>query len=249
MYKTIKIIPRKFFSGIKHFSRLQLNKLNTFKIVQSTASEEDLLTQGGGERQAAPNLNGIRSDHIARYKLATRFIPNKAVILDMACGAGYGSYLLATKTKCRRILAVDLSKDAIEYARRYYNSLKIEHRQEDCLMTSLDPEGFDVAVCFETLEHIKEGRKLLIRFFKTIKPGGRLILSSPNQLRMPFNPKRFPFHVRHYTAKELANLIKSVGFSVEKIYSQNVILSKSICSGPEGLFLIFVCKKPFFAES
>ncbi len=58
-----------------------------------------LLASGDGQRQAAPNLKGIRPDHVARYELAARFIPENGVVLDMACGVGYGAYILARKAR------------------------------------------------------------------------------------------------------------------------------------------------------
>lgn len=214
------------------------------KVACQHVFEADQIAQGGGERQAAPTVDGIRSDHVARYELAVKFIPENAVILDMACGVGYGSNIFATKTDCELVLAVDRSEDAIEYARQYYNSPKIVYRQDDCSTTPLDPESFDVAASFETIEHIKEDKKLLNLFFKVLKQGGKLILSTPNQLKMIYTSERFPFHVRHYTPAELTDLLESVGFSVDKVFSQPDSASKTINLGSEGQYLIFICSKP-----
>ena len=54
------------------------------------------------ERQEATKLSGIRPDHILRYKLAAKIIKAKKLtnlVIDVACGVGYGSYILADYTK------------------------------------------------------------------------------------------------------------------------------------------------------
>lgn len=199
---------------------------------------------GGGERQAAPNLQGIRADHVGRYQLATQFVVPSADILDMACGVGYGAYLLAKETDCKAITAVDINADAIEYGKAHYNSHKIRYFQEDCLNISFPENTFDTIVSFETIEHIKEDFLLMQRFYSFLKPGGKLLLSTPNQTRMPFSPGSFPFHVRHYTPKELEDVVKKSGLYISNIFSQPDNQSSKVIKGWDGLFNIVVCCKP-----
>ena len=199
---------------------------------------------GGGERQAAKTLEGIRDDHLGRYEFAASYIPNNANVLDMACGIGYGSCILARQTDCSSILSIDISEDAIAYAKEYYASEKISYRQGDCLTTSLEKESYEAIVSFETIEHIENDQALFIRFSECLKPGGRLILSTPNQLIMPFDEDVFPFHIKHYTPTELTSLVESSGLKILEIFSQPDNTSKHMVNGWNGKFNILVCSKP-----
>src|SRR5579883_2152764 len=62
--------------------------------------------------------SGRRSDaHLARYMLARRFLPSKGLVLDAACGLGYGSAILAHRAPGVRIIGLDASAFAVDYAR------------------------------------------------------------------------------------------------------------------------------------
>ena len=180
---------------------------------------------------------------MARYEFAADFVSEGAKVLDLACGVGYGSYILATTTKCQRVLAIDISKEAIEYARQYYSSPKITYCQGDCLSIALEVATFDIVVSFETIEHIQQPGLLLSRFFTVLKPGGKLILSTPNELAMPFKRRKYPFHVRHYTPEEITGLVRGAGFSIEKVFSQSSKLLFVPTSGWGGGYIILVCLK------
>jgi len=171
---------------------------------------EDSKAAAGGERQASPSIDGIRADHRVRYEFALQFIQQSAKILDVACGVGYGSYIIANQSKCKSIMAVDNSEDAITYARKYYSSPRIEYRLGDCLTIYLELECFDIVVCFETIEHIKNDIHLLMKFHGALKPQGMLLCSTPNQEKIPFSYNTHPFHIKHYTNEEFKKLLAEV---------------------------------------
>lgn len=207
-------------------------------------NEEASRAFGGGERQAAATLGNIRADHRARYEFAATYVQPKSRILDMACGVGYGSYILASQTDCESILSIDISADAIDYATRHWSHPKITYLCDDCLVTPLEHESFDFAITFETIEHIQEYPGLLDRFYQVLIPGGRLILSTPNQLYMPFSQERFPFHIRHFTPDELQSLIADAGFKFIGVFSQPNRRRKLIVDGWKGVFNILIAEKP-----
>ena len=210
---------------------------------QSELATEVRIATAGGERQASPSLEGIRADHRGRYAFAIQFIVQGAQVLDLACGVGYGSYMIANRTPCERIVSVDSSKDAIAYASKYYNSPKIDYRLGDCLSIVLEPKGFDIVLCFETIEHITNERQLLEKFHQTLKPQGRLLCSTPNQRRIPFSSDTHPFHLRHYTPEEFMRLLEVSGFHIEQLWSQKNLFSSELTKGWDGLFNIAVCRK------
>jgi len=197
----------------------------------------------GGERQASPSLEGIRADHRGRYEFALRFIARGAQVLDLACGVGYGSYMVANRTHCERIVSVDNSDDAIAYGLKYYYSPKINYQRADCFSIGLTPEHFDIILSYETIEHITNERPLLKKFHQALKPSGYLLCSTPNQRKVPFSSVTHPFHIRHYTPEEFRELLEISGFYIEQFWSQGNLFSSELTEGWDGLFNIAVCRK------
>jgi hypothetical protein len=96
-------------------------------------------------------------------------------------------------------------------------------------------------VSFETIEHLASPEKAL----KCFRDSENLILSTPNSEKFPFRPDsykgdRFP-HLRHYTAKELEELLNSTGWKVTEKHCQIEKLSP-VTLGVGGMFHVWVCK-------
>ena len=195
-----------------------------------------------GERQAAKSLTDIREDHTGRYRLACKFIERNSIVLDCACGVGYGSFILARESKAGKVLAFDKEKKAIEFAKKYYAETKITHEACDIFSSRLPEHYFDCIVSFETLEHVN-GEALLDLFSSKLKRKGLLLISTPNQERMPFNKKQFPFHLRHYTPSEFEALLTKCDFEIVERFTQNTIDAENVLKGWNGLFNIAVARK------
>ena len=185
------------------------------------------------ERQTADTLDGIRADHVGRYRHAVDIV--RGEILDAACGCGYGSFILA-ESGCR-VRGVDRDADAIRFAREHYAHPRASYMRAD---VSAVCGWFDWVVCFETLEHVIEDGELLGRFAR-IAP--RLLVSVPNQVELPFVPARFPFHVRHYTPGELHALLRGAGWRVDAWSSQPSRTSAEIRDDRAGVTLIARCSR------
>jgi 2-polyprenyl-3-methyl-5-hydroxy-6-metoxy-1,4-benzoquinol methylase len=185
------------------------------------------------ERQQAVDFEGIRADHTGRYRFAASHV--RGQILDAACGCGYGSWMLAeTGAKVR---GVDLSSEALDFARVHWGHRNVTYTQADAAHVS---GLYDWIVCFETLEHVEDDGAL-VRHFATL--ASRLIISVPNQDQMPFNGHRFPFHVRHYTQEELACLLRGAGWKVREWHCQESKITQDVVSGAHGLTLIAVAER------
>lgn len=161
----------------------------------------------------------VVADHIERYKFAARFVKAKRV-LDIACGSGYGSSLLAI-SGAREVIGVDISKVAISYANSYYPRRNIRFIVSD-LLAFQTTKKFDVVVCFETLEHIKHDKQALRLLHSSLRPNGILLISTPNrpvyspENRLVTDKPHNKFHAREYAVYELITLLSSVGFKVFK---------------------------------
>lgn len=164
-----------------------------------------------GERiipgQVEPDL---LNEHLARYQFARQFVKGKRV-LDAACGAGYGSAMLAETAGS--VIGIDISKEAVGYARSNYAAAaaagaEIDFSEGDCLALPLNDHSVDVAVAFEIVEHIKEASGFLRELRRVLRPDGLLILSTPNRLYYTEDRGEVnPFHEKEYTFAELDTLI------------------------------------------
>ncbi len=156
---------------------------------------------------------GERSDaHVARYLWAEKYLRQGDRVLDAACGLGYGSYALAELSKAAEITGVDGSDYGVDYARENFcpHSPKLDFFSgylPECLEKY--PDGhFDVIVSFETLEHVEYPEALLKEFHRLLSPGGRIIVSVPNDWSDETGEDPNPYHLHVYTLDKLRAQIK-----------------------------------------
>lgn len=166
-----------------------------------------------GERQVAPTLGGIRADHTARYRWAASRIPAGSCLLDVACGIGYGSRILAEAGHI--VLGIDIDEDAIRYGQTFHAHPLARLRAGDANALTL-PSPRDAAVSFETIEHLADPVPLL-RSLRGAAPV--LLASAPNEDVIPFGGG-FAFHHRHYTQDEFNELLEHCGWRVIEWWGQ-----------------------------
>ena len=161
-----------------------------------------------GERFVPGTPGEIWVEHWHRYHFASRWAAGRRV-LDVACGEGYGSALLARHAAS--VTGVDISQQAIDHARGTYRGVaNLEFRCAPCTALPLGDAAVDLAVSFETLEHIEEQERFLDELARVLGPEGVLLLSCPNKLE--YSDKRGfrnEFHVRELYRDELAALLEA----------------------------------------
>lgn len=196
-----------------------------------------------GERQVAATLDGIRADHTARYRWAVEQIfavKKNATVIDVACGIGYGSNILAEAGF--RVTAIDRDAEAIAYGRAHYAHPNITFRVADADRLGRLPRA-DVAVCFETIEHIEDPSVLL----RTLAGHTSVLLASvPNEKKFPW--RRHKFHFRHYTRRQFVDLLGSCGFAAEEWWGQETSESE-VAKSVNGRTLIVSAKRAAKATS
>ncbi len=182
--------------------------------------------------------------HLARYKFALNFIKNDAITLDCACGSGYGSKLLASKSK--KVLGIDLSIDAIVFAKKNNSLQNIEYEQGNIDYLKFEYSSLDNIVSIETLEHVPND--VFLRFLDNInlwlKDGGVFIGSSP-MLRYKDNQPYItnPFHINEMPKNEFIDSInlKLQNFEIH-FYYQDQDTFLPLCKENTG-FCIVVARK------
>jgi 2-polyprenyl-3-methyl-5-hydroxy-6-metoxy-1,4-benzoquinol methylase len=152
--------------------------------------------------------------HLVVYEWITARVAGARVI-DMACGEGYGSDLLAARAAS--VLGLDANPEAYEHARVRYvrDNLRFERGMVE---NYGNPGSFDAVVFLQTIEHVLDPRAVLEHMRSLLAPGGVLYVSTPNVLTLapPGAPKSGnPWHLREYRAAEFRALAESVFDSVE----------------------------------
>jgi len=167
----------------------------------------------------AGRLSPYWGEHAARYVFSLPFVENRSV-LDIACGTGYGIAIL--KEKASHVTGVDVDPEAAAQARA-----ECDERSDVLLGNGLGlpfaDASFDVITSFETLEHLHERATFLAELSRVLKPGGILLLSTPNaNYSQPVNgiPAN-PFHIHEYTPDELRGEL-TAKFEIEKFFGQTL---------------------------
>ncbi|HWB70181.1 MAG TPA: class I SAM-dependent methyltransferase [Solirubrobacterales bacterium] len=161
-----------------------------------------------GERTLpdVPEENYWYRRHLAVYEWIAARVAGKRVI-DMACGEGYGSHLLAQRAAS--VVGVDANPEAHEHARLRY--VRPNLRFERDLVESF-AEPCDAVVFLQTIEHVQDAGAILEHFKSTLAPGGTAYVSTPNLLTLaPAGAEKSdnPWHVREYRAGEFRELCEA----------------------------------------
>lgn len=173
-----------------------------------------------GERWETFVHNETALEHLHRYAVACELSANKNV-LDIACGEGYGSRLLALNATA--VTGVDIDAATIQKAKEKYKAPHLGFLTADARATPLSSGIFDLVVSFETLEHLEDHEQLVGEFKRLLKPDGQLVISTPDtdqySLKSGYSN---PFHKKELNRKQFETLLQT--------YFKNVqIMTQQIC--------------------
>jgi len=179
-----------------------------------------------GERQTSKTLDGVRADHTARYQIAIDFLQkhyeNKSVMgYDVFCGVGYGAFMLSNAMQNVELKAIDGSSEAIKLARKHYQTGRIFFEQK-LFPFDLPVTDADFFISLESIEHIKNDTAFLKLITLTTKPGGILIISTPNSEKWQIENNPNHFHYKHYKSSEFIQNIKHAGFELLHLFGQDI---------------------------
>ena len=178
-----------------------------------------------------------------RLSQITRYVDfDDKVALDVGCGNGIYTLMLATKVK--QMVGIDISKKALHEA--ITNQARCNAPNVHFVLMSVEALGFlrdhfEIVVCVETLEHVNKQREALREIRRVLKSEGKLILYVPNKfypfethgmrignfsMNHPLIPlfsfapnfiRRRYERARIYTLKELSNLLRNLGFQINAV--------------------------------
>ena len=167
-----------------------------------------------GERTLpdVPEENYWFRRHLVVYDWIAERVAGQRVV-DMACGEGYGSDVLARTAA--GVVGVDANPEAHEHARLRY--VRDNLRFERDLVETFD-EPCDAVVFLQTIEHVQNPDEVLERFKALVGSTGQVIVSTPNVLTLaPEGAEKSanPWHVKEYRPEEFRALCEAHFSQVE----------------------------------
>lgn len=164
--------------------------------------------------------NQLEMEHYQRYYSVLPLVENK-VVIDAACGEGYGSNIISGSAKS--VTGLDISSDAVQFARSKYKD-----KENLCFEVGsvsdlpFEDKSADVIVSFETIEHIPEElqSKFLIEIDRVLKDDGILIMSTPNKaVYSDLHDYHNEFHIKEFYKEEYLEFLHQK-FSFVELYDQ-----------------------------
>jgi ubiquinone/menaquinone biosynthesis C-methylase UbiE len=178
-----------------------------------------------GERFTPECVREMLYEHYARYAMALNFVRGKRVI-DAACGEGYGSALLAQAAQS--VLGLDIAADAIAHAKARYALNNLRFAQADVTALQLPEASVDVAVSFETLEHVHAQDAMLAGIKRALTANGVLLVSCPDKYTYSDLPGyQNEFHVKELYRHELEQLLQA-HFKHVRLFGQKLLFQSAI---------------------
>lgn len=178
----------------------------------------DVLIKGQLERWIPGySLPHTELEHLARYEWAAKYVEGKNV-LDIACGAGFGSYVLATTGKAKKVLGFDIDSDVIRYATSRRQHPNLVFKVENAEQFQVDNK-FDVVVSFETIEHLVNPEVFLLQAKKNLNENGELFISTPiSSISLNASPSNH-FHLREWGFTQFQEMVSRF-FAIESVFVQ-----------------------------
>jgi 2-polyprenyl-3-methyl-5-hydroxy-6-metoxy-1,4-benzoquinol methylase len=157
------------------------------------------------------------NEHVERYLWVSNFVNNKDV-LDIACGVGRGSYMLAEIGKAKKVLGCDIDKEVIQYASIKNKHESVSFKINDAEKINID-DKFDVIISFETIEHLNNTDNFLNSIKNKLNTNGYFFVSTPiSKLEIDNNPHN-TFHKKEWGFLKFQKIIEEY-FDIKNIYLQ-----------------------------
>jgi SAM-dependent methyltransferase len=139
-------------------------------------------------------------DRLTHYLWAVEVLRERGSkrILDIACGAGYGTYLLARDVAGATVLGVDDDREGVEHMRDSYSHQRLSYSPG--VATQWGFGEFDAIVCFDTIERERHREIMLQNFVDHLALNGCLLLSTRIGERLELSTKGDPHEIGYSPA-------------------------------------------------
>jgi SAM-dependent methyltransferase len=179
-----------------------------------------------GERLTT-NLDSVHGviEHLHRYAIAQKITKNK-VVLDIASGEGYGSFLLSKSAT--RVFGVDIDERSINHAKgKYASSKNIEFHIGSTDAIPLEDKSVDVVISFETIEHHAKHDLMMQEVSRVLKTDGILLISSPEKSIYSERDPNNIYHIKELILSDFSDLLNR-NFKNVNLFNQRFVIGSLI---------------------
>jgi|TARA_B110000305_G_scaffold204877_1_gene234704 ubiquinone/menaquinone biosynthesis C-methylase UbiE len=148
-----------------------------------------------------PSENVIYQRHLIAYKEAAKLI--SGTVLEIGSGEGYGIMELAPLAD--NYIAVDKYNTEISDELMKTNNITFIQTEVPPLK-EIEDNSIDFVVTFQVIEHINDDKMFLKEIYRVLKPGGKVILTTPNSM---MSLTRNPWHIREYNPEQMGEMLKN----------------------------------------
>jgi SAM-dependent methyltransferase len=165
---------------------------------------------------AMPSLNWVPAPrYVLRRDRVLSFLEGSPPcrVLDIGCGPG--ALISELSSRGYETYGVDRSEKARELGRE----LQKQYPRMQ-MFAELDEQwkgSFDLIMSFEVIEHLKDDVGAMREWREYLKPGGRMILSTPAHPSRWNAADEWAGHVRRYTRQQLVESVEEAGFVVDRV--------------------------------
>lgn len=165
--------------------------------------------------------------YVQEKKFLSDLIPNGPnVVMDLGCASGRLGRKLLELRKAQEVVGVEIFESAASEAALHYEKVHVGDIED----MDLDYQGhFDVVICGDILEHLKEPSKIIKKIHGWLKDEGQLLCCVPNirywrvwrdvVLRGDFEYASEGIldqtHLRFFTRRSFERMLETAGFRVE----------------------------------
>lgn len=147
----------------------------------------------------------LRLEH--RYGLVASLIDGGQVLeVSSGTGIGLGNLQLAAKLA----VGLDLDRDLLSTSRAHYGE-RVPLVQGTAVRLPFRGDSFDVVACLEAIYYYPSPKSFVEEAARTLKPGGRLIISTVNPAWTGFTPSKLSNE--YPSAEDLRGLMQAAGLS------------------------------------